>query len=158
MDAEVISTGLLREAVDAGLLTMHEVKNQISASTARLLHENHRIKNAPIVDLDDENADTLRKFFLIYYDIRAIILELVLKLDAMRHLLHLPQHQKFSLEVMKIYAPLAHAVGARTLSLELEDIAFKSLFPYSYFYVDAWLRCHEKENKSRINVCKDKLL
>lgn len=159
MDAEVISTGLLREAVEAGLITMLEVKSQISASTAHLLHENRRIKNAPIVEfLDDENAGALRKFFLTFYDIRAIILELVLKLDAMRHLDHLPQHQKLSLEVMKIYAPLAHAVGASTLSLELEDIAFKSLFPNSYFYVDAWLRGREKENKLLINVCKDKLL
>ncbi|PKU76732.1 probable GTP diphosphokinase CRSH1, chloroplastic [Dendrobium catenatum] len=162
MDAEVISAGLLREAVEAGVLTMLEVKSQISSSTGHLLHENLRMKYAPSkVDvLDDESASALRKFCLAYYDIRAVILELVIKLDTMRNIDHLLQHQQqtLSLEVMKIYAPLAHAVGAVAISLELEDIAFQYLFPYSYNYIDAWLRSHETENMSHIKVCKDELI
>ncbi|KAG0452281.1 hypothetical protein HPP92_026060 [Vanilla planifolia] len=39
MDAEVISAGLLREAFEAGVVTMHDVKVMISASAAHLLHE-----------------------------------------------------------------------------------------------------------------------
>ncbi|KAL0367863.1 UNVERIFIED_CONTAM: putative GTP diphosphokinase CRSH, chloroplastic [Sesamum radiatum] len=110
--------------------------------------------------LDDESASALRKFCLTYYDVRAIILDLVLKLDMMRHLDYLPRYkqQMISLEVMKIYAPLAHAVGTNILSLELEDLSFQYLFPYSYLFVDTWLRSHETGSKPLIDIYKEQLL
>uniref|UniRef100_J3M469 HD domain-containing protein n=1 Tax=Oryza brachyantha TaxID=4533 RepID=J3M469_ORYBR len=80
MDAEVISAGILREALDAGAISMRDVKSQIGISTAHLLHESLRLKHAPskLDVLDDESASALRKFCLSYYDIRAVILELAL--------------------------------------------------------------------------------
>ncbi|KAF8727094.1 hypothetical protein HU200_019599 [Digitaria exilis] len=162
MDAEVISAGILREALDAGSVSMSDVKAQIGISTAHLLHESLRLKHAPskLDILDDESAGALRKFCLTYYDIRAVILELALKLDIMRHLDDLPKYlQRIkSLEVMKIYAPLAHAVGAGNLSLELEDLSFRYLFPHSYNHVDQWLRSQESECKALINLYKEQLL
>ncbi|VAH02669.1 unnamed protein product [Triticum turgidum subsp. durum] len=162
MDAEVISAGILRKALDAGTISMSDVEAQIGTGIADLLHESLRLKVAPSkVDvLDDESASSLRKFFLSYYDIRAVILELSLKLDTMRHLQYLPKHLQRvkSLEVMKIYAPLAHAVGAGNLSLELEDLSFRYLFPHSYDHVDQWLRNREAECKLLINAYKAQLL
>ncbi|CAN6331511.1 unnamed protein product [Urochloa humidicola] len=162
MDAEVISAGILREALDAGAVSMRDVKAQIGISTAHLLHESLRLKHAPskLDVLDDESAAALRKFCLTYYDIRAVILELALKLDMMRHLDELPKYlQRIkSLEVMKIYAPLAHAVGAGNLSLELEDLSFRYLFPHSYDHVDQWLRSQESDCRGLINLYKEQLL
>lgn len=160
MDAEVISASILSEAVEANAISIHEVRDQIGTGTAHLLHEIFRVKNIPFkVDvLDDETAASLRKFYLTYYDIRAVITDLVSKLDEMRHLDHLPRYRQqiLSLQVLKIYSPLAHAVGANHLSLELEDISFRYLFPCSYLYLDSWLRSHE--NGSLIDVYKEQLL
>lgn len=162
MDAEVISASIVREVLLAGAITMHEVKSRIGTGTAHLLHESLRIKNMPskIDSLDDESATALRKYCLTYYDIRGVILELALKLDMMRNLKYLPKYhqQMVSLEVLKIYAPLAHAVGAGSVSLELEDLSFRYLFPHSYLYVDGWLRSHETGSKPLIEVYKDQLL
>ncbi|KAI9113830.1 hypothetical protein K1719_015081 [Acacia pycnantha] len=162
MDAEVISAGILREVWEVGAVSINKIRNQIGAGTAHLLHESLRVRNIPSsVDvLDDDNAAALRKFCLTYYDIRALILDLALKLDIMRHLDYLPRHQQLihSLEVMKIHAPLAHAVGTKYLSLELEDLSFRYLFPYSYLYVDAWLRSHEAGGGSLIDIYMDELL
>ncbi|KAG8084782.1 hypothetical protein GUJ93_ZPchr0010g9496 [Zizania palustris] len=162
MDAEVISAGILREALDAGAISMRDVKSQIGISIAHLLHESLRLKHAPskLDVVDDESASALRKFCLSYYDIRAVILELVLKLDMMRHLDCLPRYlqRTKSLEVLKIYAPLAHAVGAGNLSLELEDLSFRYLFPHSYDHIDQWLRSQETENKLLIDSYKEQLL
>lgn len=162
MDAEVISAGLLREVLEAGALSIHEVRSRIGIGTAHLLHESFRVKNmSSRVDiLDDETATALRKYCLTYYDVRAIILDLALKLDSMRHLDYLPRYQQlmFSLEVMKIHAPLAHAIGTDSLSVELEDLSFRYLFPYSYLYVDTWLRSHETGSKPLIDTYKDHLL
>ncbi|WVZ96582.1 hypothetical protein U9M48_042199 [Paspalum notatum var. saurae] len=162
MDAEVISAGILREALDVGAISMRDVKAQIGISTAHLLHESLRLKHAPskLDVLDDESASALRRFCLSYYDIRAVILELALKLDMMRHLDYVPKYLQLmkSLEVMKIYAPLAHAVGTGNLSLELEDLSFRYLFPHSYDHVDQWLRSQESDCKALINLYKEQLL
>ncbi|CAN6819750.1 unnamed protein product [Brassica oleracea] len=162
MDAEVISASILSEALEANAISIHEVRDQIGTGTAHLLHEIFRVKNIPFkVDvLDDETAASLRKFYLTYYDIRAVIMDLVSKLDEMRHLDHLPRYRQqiLSLQVLKIYSPLAHAVGANHLSLELEDISFRYLFPCSYLYLDSWLRGHENGSKPLIDVYKEQLL
>ncbi|GMH19787.1 hypothetical protein Nepgr_021628 [Nepenthes gracilis] len=161
MDAEVISAGILREVWEAGGTSISEVRDRIGAGTAHLLHETLRVKKIPFSGdvLDDENAAAVRKYCLTYYDIRAIVLNLVLKLDTMRHLDYIPRYQQqiISLEVMKIHAPLAHAVGINLLSLELEDLSFRYLFPYSYLYIDTWLRSHETGSKPLIDIYKEQL-
>jgi len=162
MDAEVISAAILREVWEAGAISIHQVRDRIGSGTAHLLHESLRVKKIPSrVDLlDDDNAAAIRKLCLTYYDIRAVVLDLVLKLDVMRHLDYLPRHQQqiIALQVVKIHAPLAHAVGTYLLSLELEDLSFRYLFPSSYLYVDAWLKSHEAGSKELIEICKEKLL
>ncbi|KAH6808273.1 Ca2+-activated RelA/spot-like protein [Perilla frutescens var. frutescens] len=162
MDAEAICAGILRQVIEGGRISMNEVRDRIGTGTAHLLHESMRLNNisSKVEALDDESAYALRKFCLTYYDVRAIILELVLKLDMMRHLHHLPRYkqQMISVQVMKIYAPLAHAVGINSLSMELEDLSFQYMFPYSYLYVDTWLRSHEAVSKPLLDVYKDQLL
>ncbi|XP_021291049.1 probable GTP diphosphokinase CRSH, chloroplastic isoform X2 [Herrania umbratica] len=162
MDAEVISAGLLTPVLEAGAISIYQVRDRIGTGTAHLLHESMRLKNIPskVEVLDDDSAAALRKFCLTFYDIRALILDLALKLDTMRHLDYLPRYQQqmLSLEVLKIYAPLAHAVGTNHLSLELEDLSFRYLFPYSYLYVDTWLRSHQPGNKPLIDIYKEQLL
>ncbi|GAB2217875.1 hypothetical protein Droror1_Dr00001088 [Drosera rotundifolia] len=162
MDAEVISAAILREVWEAGLISIDEVKDRVGAGTGHLLYESWRMKKNPFnIDvLDDKIAAAVRKFCLTYYDIRAIILDLALKLDTMRHLDYVPRYQQqiTSVEVMKIHAPLAHTIGANSLSLELEDLSFRYLFPYSYLYVDTWLRSHEMGSKPLIHNYKDQLL
>jgi (p)ppGpp synthase/HD superfamily hydrolase len=163
MDAEVISAGILREALDAGAVSMLDVETRIGASTAQLLRESLRLEHAPTeVDLlDDERTSALRKLVLSSYDIRAVILELAVKLDMMRHLDdYLPRHQQRvkALEVMKIYALLAHAVGAGRMSLEMEDLSFRHLFPQAYDQVDQWLSDQEAECIILIDAYKERLL
>lgn len=162
MDAEVISAGVLRELLEGGAISFYQVRDRIGVSTAHLLHESLRLKNmsSKIELLDDECATALRKFCLTYYDARALVLDLALKLDKMRHLDYLPRYQQqlISLEVMKIHAPLAHALATNSLSLELEDLSFRYLFPYSYLYVDTWLRSNETGSKPLIHVYEDQLL
>lgn len=159
----MISAGLLRQVVDAGGFSIQQVKDRIGIGTAHLLHESLRVKNnvnLKLQVLDDETAAALRKFCLTYYDIRALILDLAIRLDMMRHLDYLPRYQQMmiSLEVMKIHAPLAHAVASSYLSFELEDLSFRYLFPYSYLYVDTWLRSHESGSKPLIDIYREQLL
>ncbi|CAI9105320.1 OLC1v1004218C2 [Oldenlandia corymbosa var. corymbosa] len=171
MDAEVISAGILGQVLEAGAMSLVQVRDRIGISTAHLLHESLRLESNISSKLhlldDDDSAATLRKFCLTYYDFRALILHLALKLDTMRHLHYLPRYkqQLVSLEVIKLHAPLAHALdtysASRFLSLELEDLSFRCLFPHSYLYLDTWLRRHKTgiatETKPLIESFSDQL-
>lgn len=173
MDAEVISAAILRQVLEAGAMSLIQVRNRIGTSTAHLLHDTLRLHNNISSKLHllhhDDSTAALRKFCLTCYDFRVLILHLALKLDTMRHLHYLPRYQQHltSLEVIKIHAPLAHALDSYSystnrLSLELEDLSFQCLFPHSYLYVDAWLRSHETgsgtETNPLIHTYRDQLL
>uniref|UniRef100_A0A0D9WD48 GTP diphosphokinase n=1 Tax=Leersia perrieri TaxID=77586 RepID=A0A0D9WD48_9ORYZ len=162
MDAEVISAGIVRQALDAGALAMADVAAQLGDGAADLIEESLRVKLAPSrVDVaDEEAASAARKSILSGHDIRAVILELAVRLDAMRHLEILPKHQQrtASLEALKVFAPLAHAVGAGELSLELEDLSFRRLYPQAYSYIDDWLSSQEDDCKNILAAAKINLL
>lgn len=162
MDAQVISAGLLREVIAMKIVTMEEVEKQIGTGITQILQDSLHIKDitAHIETLDDETAKSLRNQCLTDYDIKALILELAIRLDTMKHLEYYPKYdqQSISLEVLKIYAPLAHAVGAGSLSLELEDYSFRYIFPTSYLYIDGWLKSHEEDSKPLLDIYKDKIL
>ncbi|XWS14298.1 hypothetical protein CRYUN_Cryun36dG0110500 [Craigia yunnanensis] len=67
MDAEVFSAGLLIQVLEAGVISIHQVRDHIVTGTAHLLHESLRLKNIPSKDvevLDDDSLAALRKFCL----------------------------------------------------------------------------------------------
>ncbi|XP_040379812.1 probable GTP diphosphokinase CRSH2, chloroplastic [Oryza brachyantha] len=162
MDAEVISAGIVRQAMDAGAVTMADAEAQLGPGAAALLRESLGVKSAPSrVDVADEDAaSAVRKTILSIYDIRAVILELAVRLDAMKHLDGLPKHQQrtTSLEVLKVFAPLSHTVGATELSLELEDLSFWRLYPQAYAQVDQWLSGQEDDCKRVLAASREELL
>ncbi|KAL5203491.1 hypothetical protein ABZP36_014443 [Zizania latifolia] len=147
--------------MDAGTVAMADVEAQLGASATGLVKESLEIRHAPSqVDVvDEEAASVLRKWCLSSYDIRTVILELAIKLDAMKHLAFLPKHQQrtTSLEVLKVYAPLSHAIGIGELSLELEDLSFQRLYPQAYAHIDQWLSSQEDDCKHVIAVSKEQL-
>eukprot|EP01018_Ginkgo_biloba_P026681 Gb_06658 [translate_table: standard] len=164
MKAEVIIAGLLSELLEKGVFRRHEVQQKLGSGVTHLLHGYLQVKKMPsrVNTLYNEHASAIRKFCLAYHDIGAVIVELVACLDMMRHSMHLPKYhqQTLALEIMQIYAPLAHAIRIRSLSLELEDTAFQSLFPNAYSFVDTWLRSHATGGQGiideyRCQLCED---
>ncbi|GMN55048.1 hypothetical protein TIFTF001_024158 [Ficus carica] len=182
MDAEVISAALLFPAVSSSAISLPQVSSRLSSpATAHLLHDSLRLSSSPLLsqfhslplhhlhsddsdsDSDsDSDASALRKFYLKHFDTRALVLHLALQLDSMHHLHYLPRfHQQLlSLQVLRIHAPLAHALSLPLLSLELEDLAFRCLFPSSYLYLDSWLRSHASDANQipLIQLLKEQLL
>ena len=67
-------------------------------------------------------------------DIRVIFVKLADRLNNMRTLYHLDseRQQRISRETLDVFAPIAHRLGMYRLKAELEDLAFKYLYPTEY--------------------------
>ncbi|KAI5060605.1 hypothetical protein GOP47_0025025 [Adiantum capillus-veneris] len=161
MDARVMAAGLLRLAVEAGLLGISLVSQELGRDVGRLLHDCIRFKRTlDQMDLfDEESARAVRRFCLSYHDITAIIIEFSSRLQQMRLAHDLPRYQQqiLALEALQIHAPLAHAIGKKEVSSELEDLAFKTVLPDSYEFLNIWLNCQWPDEKSVLEECKLRL-
>lgn len=161
MDVGVMAAGLLQPVVEAGLVGIQRVEQQLGSDVSRLLHDCMRFKRTldQMDILDEESARAVRQFCLSYHDIRAISIEFSARLHQMRHLQGLPRYQQqiLALEALQIHAPLAHAIGTKEVSSELEDLAFKVILPDSYESLDRWLRSHWPDGNSILEESKQRL-
>ncbi len=146
-DASTVAAALLAEAVEAGTLPLERVAAALGPACSALVHDVARVRALPAraaAGFDDAQAARLRTFCLAFHDVRAVLVELAARCDALRHADALPPfaRSQLALETMQLYAPMAHAMAAaaRDLRFELEDRAFEILFPRSYAAVADWLR------------------
>ena len=147
MDAECMSAALLRDALVAGSVTLEEIEASLGSNVMRLTHDCVRLRRLPgrvTGSYDDATAEKLRTFCLSFHDVRAVVVELAYRADALRDFensaLSAVQRTALALETMQLYAPMAHALDAGPLCAELEDLALRALFPSSYRSLEKWLR------------------
>lgn len=133
-----------------------------SSSSSTNNNNNNNSNNQKMLLCDDEYAEKMRTFLLTFHDQRAIVVELASRLDILQHSREIFKStvrlQQFALETMKVYAPLASALHCGQLSAELEDAAFRALFPKSYESLDKWLRQTEKDDARKLKRARQVLL
>ena len=87
------------------------------------------------VSTEERQVENYRKMFLAMgKDIRVIIIKLADRLHNLRTLKYLRRDRQIAnaKETMELYAPLANRLGIYSLKWELEDLAFKYLYPEEY--------------------------
>ncbi|KAH7446315.1 hypothetical protein KP509_01G051300 [Ceratopteris richardii] len=161
MDAKVMAAGLLHSAVEEGLLSISVVNQQLGNDIGRILHDCMRFKRTlkQMDLLDEDSARAVRRFCLSYHDILSIIIEFSSRLQQMRHAHDLPRYEQqiLALEALQIHVPLAHVIGTKEVSMELEDLVFKVLLPHSYAFLSNWLSSSWADENSILEECKLRL-
>ncbi len=93
-------------------------------------------------------------------DIRVLILKLADRLHNMRTLTALPleKRQRIALETLKIFAPLSHRLGIWVYKRELEDLAFRELYPEEYALLDREVKKRFKQVEPVLDEFRSQLL
>ena len=133
LDTASIVTGLLHDTVEDTVATIEEIDRLFGDEVARLVDGVTKLSRLELQSPDSGHAENFRKLLLaISEDIRVLLVKLADRLHNMRtlHYIKAPEKRaRIARETMEIYVPLAERIGIQEIKEELEDIAFRVLYP-----------------------------
>ena len=92
-------------------------------------------------------------------DWRVVVVKLADRLHNMRTLEFMPpkKRTRIARETLEIFAPLAHRLGIWTYKTELEDAAFRHLYPGEYLALDTAIKGRRKRCEAALESCRQQL-
>ncbi|MCS6857859.1 MAG: bifunctional (p)ppGpp synthetase/guanosine-3',5'-bis(diphosphate) 3'-pyrophosphohydrolase [Sandaracinaceae bacterium] len=135
LDAASVCAALLHDVMEDCNVSEEEMKERFGAEIAFLVDGVTKLGRVNFTWREDQQAESFRKMLVaMARDIRVVLVKLADRLDNMRTLEHMKLESQIRIaqETMDIYAPLAGRLGINWIKSELEDLAFKYLFPEQY--------------------------
>ncbi|MBN2283483.1 MAG: bifunctional (p)ppGpp synthetase/guanosine-3',5'-bis(diphosphate) 3'-pyrophosphohydrolase [Deltaproteobacteria bacterium] len=136
LDVATIVTGLLHDTVEDTLATRDQIEEAFGKEVVFLVDGLTKISRIRFGSQLERQAENFRKMILaMSSDIRVLVIRLADRIHNMKTLdFQYPEKQKFiAQETLEVYAPLANRLGINWMKIELEDLAFKYLYPEEYF-------------------------
>lgn len=160
-DEESIIAGLLHDVVEDTMVSLDDIERSFGSEVALLVDGLTKLRKLPKgTGWEGAQKENLRKLFLsAAQDPRVIIVKLADRLHNMRTIQYLPpeKQKRVAKETLDVYAPLAHRLGVYRIRWELEDLAFKTLYPEQYEYVATLVNQKLKGQKEVIQEAKSKI-
>lgn len=131
----VLIAGLLHDSIEDTNADEKTIKKEFGSDIAELVTQLTHLQNIDFSSEEEGQVENLRKLLLaMASDMRVVLIKIADRLHNMRTLSHLsPEKQKkIALETMEIYVPLVHRLGMYAFKWEMEDLAFKYLYPIDF--------------------------
>lgn len=160
MDEATLAAALLHDVVEDTEVTMDEIKKEFNDEIASLVDGVTKITKLNVTtkeEYEEYHAENIRKVIMASArDIRVIFIKLADKLHNMQTLDYLEDNRRkrISLEVLNIYAPIAYKLGIASIKWELEDLAFKHLYPEVYRDLSRKISMSRHSREIEISVIK----
>jgi RelA/SpoT family (p)ppGpp synthetase len=153
LDDATIAAALLHDTIEDTDATRAEIDSLFGPDIGRLVEGLTKLKKLDLVTKEAKQAENLRKLLLaIADDVRVLLIKLADRLHNMRTLHWMPEasRRRAAEETLEIYAPLAGRMGMHEMREELDDLAFRELYPEAYEVVSA--RLNGLEERSRLII------
>src|SRR5436190_23634607 len=158
MDTTTLVAALLHDTIEDTQYTLEQMRVDFGGEVALLVDGVTKLDKVKLGDA--AKAETIRKMVVaMAKDPRVLVIKLVDRLHNMRTLTFLPpakQEQKAK-ETLEILAPLAHRLGMNTIKWELEDLAFKALFPKRYEEIHRLIGEHAPQREALLRQVTQKV-
>ncbi len=161
MDDETLCAALLHDVVEDTPVTHEDLINEFGEAIAEMVAGVTKLGTLRYSSVEEQQVENYRKMFLAMgKDIRVILIKLADRLHNMRTLKYLTRDRQIAnaKETMDLYAPLANRLGIYSLKWELEDLAFKYLYPEEYHEIVVGLDRKREERLKFIDEIKDDLV
>ncbi len=153
LDLDTILSGLLHGALKNGV-AFEELEKKFGRDVAYIVSGTTKITSVQYNNRLASQAENVRKMLLaMATDIRVLLVRLIDRLQDML-LLDLVDRQRqieVARETMDLYAPLASRLGIDWLKRQLEDFAFRYLYPAEYEDLNTRLESSLTERQSYVD-------
>ena len=153
LDLDTIIAGLLHGALKNGV-SFDDLEEKFGRDVAYIVSGTTKITSVQYNDRLASQAENVRKMLLaMAKDIRVLLVRLIDRLQDML-LLDLVDRQRqieVARETMDLYAPLASRLGIDWLKRQLEDYAFRYLYPAEYEDLNLRLESSLTERQSYVD-------
>jgi RelA/SpoT family (p)ppGpp synthetase len=160
LDDATIAAALLHDTIEDTEATRAEIDSLFGRDIGTLVEGLTKLKKLDLVTKEAKQAENLRKLLLaIADDVRVLLIKLADRLHNMRTLGYMPTEarRRAAEETLEIYAPLAGRMGMHEMREELDDLAFRELYPEAYDVVTARLNALTERSKLLISEIEKQL-
>ena len=135
LDDATICAALMHDLAEDTAVTLNDISSEFSPEIAEMVNGITKLAKIKYVSAEEQQVENYRKMFLAMgKDIRVILIKLADRLHNIRTLKFLKRDRQIAIaqETIDLYAPLANRLGVFSMKWELEDQAFKYLYPEEY--------------------------
>ena len=160
LDDATIAAALLHDTIEDTEATRAEIDTLFGHDIGTLVEGLTKLKKLDLVTKEAKQAENLRKLLLaIADDVRVLLIKLADRLHNMRTLGYMPPdaRRRAAEETLEIYAPLAGRMGMHAMREELDDLAFREIYPEAYGVVTARLNALTERSKQLISEIEKQL-
>ncbi|HZL96449.1 MAG TPA: RelA/SpoT family protein, partial [Vicinamibacterales bacterium] len=143
LDAASIKAALLHDVIEDTPSTLTEIQARFGDDVALLVDGVSKIDHLRFDSVAEAQAESFRKMLLaMAKDLRVILVKLADRTHNMRTIQSLPveKQRRIARETLDVYAPIANRLGVYSLKVELEDLGFKTFYPFRYRVLQRSLR------------------
>ena len=154
MDEDSLAAAMLHDVMEDSGISKSVIEKKFNKEVADLVDGVSKLNTLTISSKTESQAENLQKMVLaMSKDIRVIVVKLADRLHNMRTLLYLDREKQLRIakETLEIYAPIAHRIGMNNLYRELEDLAFKTIYPTRYERLIAAVKKNRGGQKRLLN-------
>ena len=170
LDDATICAALMHDLAEDTAVTLNDISSEFSPEIAEMVNGVTKLAKIKYVSAEEQQVENYRKMFLAMgKDIRVILIKLADRLHNIRTLKFLKRDRQIAIaqETIDLYAPLANRLGVFSMKWELEDQAFKYLYPEEYREIVEGIAKKREErlkfidqivDEIKINLKKDKIV
>ncbi len=151
MDAKSIIAAILHDVIEDTRIPKEVLEDEFGRDVAELVDGVSKIGQISFQTKEEAQAENFRKMLLaMARDIRVILIKLADRLHNLRTLTALKRdkQRRIARETLEIYAPIANRLGVRQWATELEDLAFRALYPLRYRVISEGVRRRHGNRKA----------
>ncbi|MGL6072099.1 HD domain-containing protein, partial [Craterilacuibacter sp.] len=154
MDAQGVAAALLHDVLEDTGVSKSTLTEKFGKTIADLVDGLSKLERLEYQTKEDAQAENFRKMVLaMARDVRVIIVKLADRSHNMRTLdsMREDKRKRIALETLEIYAPIANRIGLNTVYRELQDLAFKHLYPTRYMVLAKAVRAARGNRREIVN-------